>query len=206
MTDKLSLFNGALRLLKERKLTSAEVSGNTREAARVLNDVWDDGAVRACLEAAQWKFATRTAMLDFEPSIEPDFGLQHGFLKPDDLVRVAGVWQDESLREPLRSYRYEGGIFFADLDTIFLSYISDDDAYGNDMSLWSESFKQYVEAFLASKVAGPLTEMGMQMLGLCEKMKEGAAGIDAQNDPSKDLPIGLWVSARTGGRFRRENR
>jgi hypothetical protein len=206
MTTQLSLYNGALRLLKERHLTSAEVSGNSREAARVLNAVWDDGAVRACLEAAQWKFATRTAMLEASPSVEPDFGLEFGFEKPEDLVRVTGVWADDTMRQPYRTYRYEGGIFFASLEVIFVSYVSEDNAYGNDMSLWPESFKQFVHAWLAAQVAGPLTETGEKMLGLCEKLKADAGALDAMSDPSKDLPIGYWANARTGGRFRRENR
>lgn len=206
MTTKLSLFNGALRLLKERKLTQSEVTNNSREPARLLNDEWDDGAVRACLEAAQWTFARRTAQLDASPSIAPDFGFQFGFEKPDDLVRVAGVWPDDTMRVPLRTYRYEGGIFFASIETIFVSYISDDNAYGNDMSLWPESFKAYVHAYLAKQIAGPLTEMGEKMHGLCQKVLADAAGIDTFYDPSKDLPPSGWAMSRSGGRFSRENR
>lgn len=206
MTTQLSLYNGALRLLKERHLTAGEVAGNTREPARVLNAVWDDGAVRACLEAGQWKFATRTAMLEADPGIEPDFGYQFGFVKPEDMVRPCGVWQDESMRQPLRTYRYEGGLYFASLEVIFVSYVSDDAAYGLDYSLWPENFKQYVHAYLASHVAGPLTELGQSMIGLCEKLAADANALDAMTDPSKDLPTGSWANARLGNRFRRENR
>jgi hypothetical protein len=205
MATKLSLFNGALRHLKERKLTAGEVTGNSREAARVLNDVWDDGAVRACLEAGLWKFATRTVMLDASPSIEPDFGYQYGFDKPTDFVRTAGVWEDEHMRQPLRTYREEGGFWFSSLETMFVSYVSDDNAFGNDMSLWPQSFIDFVEVHLASKVAGPLSEIGQQMLGLRQKMLSEANGLDAMGDPSKRLPVGSWSNARTGGRFRKEN-
>ena len=199
MATKLSLFNGALRLLKERHLTQTEVTNNSREPARLLNAVWDAGAVDECLQAGQWKFATRTVMLDASPSIEPDFGYQYGFDKPSDFVRLTGVWQDEMMTSPLRTYREEAGYWFGTLETMYVSYVSNDASYGGDLSLWPPNFVKFVYAHLASEVAGPLTEQGVEMLRLRKMCLDEASGTDAMSDPSKTLPIGSWTSARMGG-------
>lgn len=204
MATKLSIFNGAQRLLKDRKLTQTEVTNNSREAARLLNDVWDDGGVRSCLEAGQWKFATRTVMLDASPSIDPDFGYEYGFDKPTDFVRTCGVWSDEMLTTPHRAYREEAGYWYGSLETMYVSYVSDDSSYGMDYSLWPQSFVKFVEAHFAAEVAGPLTELGVELLKLRKMYLDEANSRDAMADPSKNLPMGGWVGARLGGSRRRE--
>jgi hypothetical protein len=199
MATKLSLFNGALRILKDRKLTQAEVTNNSREPARLLNGIWDNGGIRACLEAGQWKFATRTVMLDASPSVEPDFGFQYAFDKPTDCVRIVGVWSDEMLRTPHRQYREEAGYWYGSLETMYVSYVSDDEQYGNDFSLWPQSFIKFAEAHFASEVAGPLTEEGMAIIKVRDFYLDEANSKDAMSDPSKRLPVGSWVRSRLAG-------
>lgn len=200
MTSKLTLYNGALRLLRERPLASLS---ENREPRRILDSAWDGGAVDYCLEGGLWKFAKKTVMLDASPSIEPDFGYQYGFELPTDHLTTAGVWLDENMTQPLREYREEAGYWFAARETIFVSYISNDSAYGGDLSLWPQAFVKCVEAHLASEVAGPLTESGKDMIALRDKLLLDARAGDAQADPSRDLPTGSWVRARRGGWSRR---
>ena len=57
MATKLTLFREAIRLLGERKLDSLTESFEPR---RVMDDIYDGGGVRSCLEMGQWKFATRS--------------------------------------------------------------------------------------------------------------------------------------------------
>lgn len=196
---KLSLFNGAQRLLKNRKLSQAEVTGGTRESARLLNDVWDDGAIDAVLQAGQWKFATRTRMVTASPSIEPDFGYRYAFDKPEDWIRTTGVWVDENMLTPLKTYRDEAGYLFASVDTIYFSYISNDASYGGDLSRWPQNFKKFVHAYLASEVVGPLTERGLEMLKLKDMFLKDASATDAMSDPTARPPAGSWVRARLNG-------
>ena len=116
MTTKLTIANGALRLLKETSLTQSELTNNSREPARIFNAIWDDGALDACLEAGQWKFAKRMVMLDATTSIEPDDdfgGYQYAFTKPDDFIRICGMWADERQITPLSDYREEAGFWVA---------------------------------------------------------------------------------------------
>jgi hypothetical protein len=206
VTTKLTIANGALRLLKERHLTQSELTNNSREPARLFNAIWDDGGVRACLEAGQWKFAKRTVMLDASPSIEPDFGFQYAFDKPEDFVRTIGVWQDENCTTPLNAYREEAGYWFAAQETIYLSYVSDDTSFGNDYSLWPQSFLKFVHAHFASEIAGPLTEEGREIQAVRKSLLSDALSKDAMADPTRFTPAGSWVRARTSGwSNRREN-
>ncbi len=201
---KLTIANGALRILKERSLTQSELTNGSREPARLFNAVWDDGGVRNCLESGMWKFSKRSVMLDASPSVEPDFGLRYAFDKPTDFVRTIGIWSDPGMREPLSDIRDEAGYWFSDQETIYLSYVSDDAAYGNDYSLWPQNFLKFVQAHFASEIAGPLTAEGKEILKIRKDLLRETLSTDAMSDPTKFLPTGSWVRARTSGRVSRE--
>lgn len=201
MTTKLGLYNGALRLCKERKLASL---AENREPRRLLDDAWGDGAtngtVKRCLQMGQWTFAMRTIMLDYSPSVEPDFGYRRAFDQPEDMVRVSAVCEDEYFEKPLTRYADERHFWFADLDTIYVRYVSNDASYGADLSLWPESFAKLVEADLAQEVVGSLTGADSQAIALAFKTaKSDAKSLDAGNKPTVFLPEGSWASARRGG-------
>lgn len=204
MTTKLGLYNAALRMIGERQLVSLTES---REPRRQLDTAWDDGAVDACLEAGLWNFAMRTVMLDYSPSIEPDFGYRRAFDKPTDFVRVASVCQDEFFKQPLLQYTDEVGFWFADLDTIFVQYVSNDASYGNDLSLWPETFKEFVQAHLASKIVMSLTQDKAKTAEVRDERKrllKEALNKDAQANPTQFMPQGTWVSSRRSGSLRRD--
>jgi hypothetical protein len=205
-TTKLSIANGAMRLLKERHLTQSELTNGSREPARLFNAVWDDGGVRACLEAGQWKFAKRSAMLDASPSVEPEFGFQYAFDKPTDCARTIGVWQDAACSTPLNDYRDEAGFWLANQETIYVSYVSDDAEFGADYSLWPQSFLLFAQAHFAWLIAGPMTDSGQEIEALRKRLLSDALSKDAMSDPTKFLPAGSWVNARRAGGTRwREN-
>lgn len=202
--SKLIIANGALRLLKERQLTQSELTNGSREPARIFNSIWDEGGIDACLEAGQWKFAKRTVMLDASPSVEPDFGYRYAFDKPTDHIRTIGVWADEQMKTPLVEYREEGGYWFAAIETMFVAYVSNDAAFGNDYSLWPQSFLKFVQAHFASEMAGPLTSEGKEVLAVRKTLLSAALSTDAMADPTKFMPAGSWVRARTQGGIRRD--
>ena len=131
-TTRLKLYNEALiTFLGERALGSL---AENREPRRVLDAVWDNGAIDYCLEQGLWNFATRAQQITYSPSVEPPFGYRYAFTKPDDYVRTAAVCSDERFNCPLTQYADEGGFWFADLDTLYVKYVSDDDQYGYDLS------------------------------------------------------------------------
>ncbi len=201
MTTKLGLYNNALRLCRERKLDSLS---EQREPRRLLDDAYGDitttGVVRECLETGQWTFATRTQALDYTPSVEPDFGYRRAFNIPTDWVRTVAVCSDEFFKQPLLEYVDERQYWYADLDTIYIKYVSDDVSYGADLATWTETFAKFVEAALAVNICGSLTGADREfVIKTYEQRKREALSRDAMSKPTAMLPSGSWVNARRMG-------
>lgn len=149
MADQLSIYNGALLIVGERFLASLT---EEREPRRLLDFVWSDNGVKECLEAGQWNFAMRSSQIDYDPAVEPDFGYNRAFSKPDDWVLTSSVCADEFFRSPLTRYVDEAGYWYSDMDTIFVRYVSNSVSYGMNMGLWPESFTRYVQSHFASRI------------------------------------------------------
>ncbi len=204
-SDKLTVYNTALRYCKERRLATLT---DNREARRLLDDAWGDGstngAVRHCLELGQWTFATRTGQIDYSPSITPSFGFRYAFDQPTDLVRVAAVCSDEWFKEPLLEYADERHYWYADLQTIYVKWVSNGASYGADMSLWPESFAKFVAKYLAKEVVGSLTGDAdeKRVWSMWDEAMKSAKSLDAMNKPTAFMPTGSWVRSRRQGMSR----
>ena len=205
MPSKLTIANGALRLLGERSLSQNELTNGSREPARLFNTIWADGGLDACLEAGMWKFAKRTVMLDTTPSVASTFGYQYAFEKPEDFVRIIGVWQDEMLTTPYIDYREEGGFWWATRETMFVAYVSNDAAFGLDYSLWPQSFVKFAQAHFAAEMAGPVSDKAQELAKFRKQYLTEALSRDAMADPTRLVPAGAWARARWGGNMTREN-
>jgi hypothetical protein len=200
MTTKLQVYNNALLLLGERKLASLT---ENRKPRRVLDQLWDSDFVKGCLEAGLWNFATRTIQSEYSPSITPGFGYRYAHDKPTDWVRTSALSISEYFTDPLMAYQDESAYWFTDQETLFIRYVSDDAAYGSDLSIWPESFSSYVEAELAARAAKSFTQSDQETLRLEDKAVRAlrsAKAKDAMNDSARYTPTGSWVRARGGGR------
>lgn len=208
-TSKLQLYNIALSdYLGERQLASLT---ENREPRRALDTAWDNDAVRFCLEEGQWKFAQRAAKLTYNASILPAFGYSHVFNIPTDCVKLSFVCTDEFFQNPLLQYSEEAGFIAAELENIYVSYVSNDAAFGGDMSLWPASFVQVVACYLAKTIVKRLTGSDTAAVALNKQYTNEvlvkAKSKDAMQGPTRFLPQGSWVTARTGGqRLDRGNR
>jgi len=205
-TDRLKIYNGALLLCGERQL--ATLSEN-REPRFLLDLVWNDDGVRYCLEQAQWHFAMRSSRLDYEPSIEPEWGFNRGFTKPDDWVATSGIFQDESMKSPLTDYADEQGIWYAYVDEIYVRYVSDNTLYGMDYARWPATFTDYVKAYFASRIIHRLPgaaskiewligPAGRPDKGYLHKCLLTAKNKAAMTGPATFPTRGTWVQARHG--------
>jgi hypothetical protein len=207
VTDKLSLFNGALLECKEREL--AALSDDVA-ARRLLDRAWaaSGGAVDFCLGQGEWRFATRSIELASTTSVTPAFGYRLAFEKPTDHVRTNKLCSDPYQQVPLLAYSQEQSYFFADIDPIYLSYVSNDASYGADYSLWSPEFVRYVELYLATKIMGKLTmsdEEKKTLFAYAGRALAEAKSSNAKEGPTVFPPQGAWVSARLGrGATRRD--
>lgn len=209
-TDRLKIYNGALLICSEQQLASIT---ENREPRHLLDLVWNDGGVRYCLEQAQWHFAMRATRLDYNPSIEPDWGFRRAFDKPTDWVNTSGVFQDEFLQTPLTMYADEVSYWFADLDQIFVKYVSDDSLFGMDFGKWPASFTDYVKSYFASRVVHRLPGGADHI----ERITHPRTGVMARNlliaknkaamtQPATFPQRGTWAAARHRGMsgFRRD--
>lgn len=196
MTDRLSIYNGALLMTGSRRLAS--LSENV-ESRRVLDTIWDSGALRHCLEKGFWNHAMRTQMLDYSPSITPAFGYRYAFDKPEDLVKIVSLCTDEYFTYPLHRVQDEGNYWFADEQQLYVRYVSDDASYGLDYSKWPDSFTRYVEGYFALRAIKRLTDSQTDAEDLKKEVKSllrEAKANDALKEPTTyTVPTG-WQRAR----------
>lgn len=197
MTDKLTIYNGALSELDEPPLSSLTEG---RSARRTL-DVFYQQAINLCLENGQWTFATRLLKLNASVSVTPSFGKQFFFDKPTDYVKLVGIWNDENLIDGV-GYDYDEDKFgwYANSDVIYVKYISNDAGYGGDINKWSASFLQYVQiqlALLSCSIAGSRVKKGDLTNSLLNAIRE-AKNVDSWGKPARKLPYGSWVKSRIG--------
>lgn len=197
MTSHLDLYNSTLLELGERKISSLS---ENRESRRVLDDVYDQ-TVAECLEAGDWNFGLRSVKIDSDSGLTTDFGYQNVFTKPDDWVRTVGLSADERFAMPLIAYVDETSYWLADVDPIYVRYLSNDTSFGMDLSRWTAGFANYVIMSLAEasctrikENANVKAQLGKDM----EKARRSALNKDARNEAPKFLPQGSWVSSRRG--------
>lgn len=201
-TDKLDVYNGALRRLGSRRLASLSES---REPRRVLDDIWNGGAlVDYALERGEWNFALRSVQGAYNASITPEFGFRRAFDKPDDFRRLASLSADEYFRIPLTAEGYsdEGGYWLSDHDTIYIRYVSSHDNYGYDSSRWTESFRYYLETCMAFEACERLTNSRSKLADIAADMRRylsEAKSTDAMQEGVKFRPAGAWVQSRGRG-------
>lgn len=194
---KQQLYTGALRLCGEGKVLLSE----NREPRRLLDDVWDEDAIKYCLEQGQWQFATRTIKWEASATVSPTFGYRYAFEKPSDYVRTVALSTDEYFNSDFTEYRDEANYIFSDIDELYFGYVSDDDAYGRDLSLWPMSFSKYVQSYMAFEVAPRLTGVKTDMEKLeriMDKRLQQAQNKDGVNRPVQFKPQGSWNAARAG--------
>lgn len=206
-SKKLQLYNGALLLIEARRIANLTVN---EESRYVLDDVWDRGAIDTVLEHGLWNHAFRSGELTYDSSYtDPLQAGWYRFDKPTDWVRVAGVWTDQMFTNPDLSYQDEGNYLYSNNQLLYVRYVSNGDSYGNDESLWPESFSRYVEHYLANRICGRLTggQTDKQYMNeLTKKALASALAKDAQREPTRFPPENGWNASRHAYRGIRGNR
>ena len=205
MTDKLSLYNGALIKIGQPRLSELSDEGKGRRAL----DFAYDKTVKACLEAGFWNFAMRFAKATASPSESTTYGYRFVFDKPDDWLRTAAVTVDEYGRVPLLDYDDRADFWLADMETIFVRFVSNDEDYGLDLGRWPESFVDYVETCLAVSICEEITGSNTKLADLEKKRDKAwkkASNRDVMNEPvTKFPPVGRLVRSRFGVMSTRES-
>lgn len=204
-TSRLEVYNAALMICGERSLASLT---EDREPRRLLDTVWDNDGVEACLERGQWKFAMRSIRVDFDADVTPDYGFQRAFSKPTDWVLTSGLCYDEYFDTPINRYVDEADYWYTDVDIIYVRYVSNDTSYGLDLSLWPATFTDFVAAHFAEKIIMKLTSDEKKRdstIDWADRQMRRAKNNDAMAGPQKFPAPGGWVTSRsrTSGNRRR---
>jgi len=197
-TDKLRVYNAALRQLGQRKLSSLSENGPSR---RVLDDHWPD-VLDYCLEQGLWNFAMRAVEMDSSASAEIYFGFDYAYQKPDDWLRSVAFSDDGTFRDEFTDVRDENGFWFANCQPLYVRFISHD--RGIDLSTWPQTFADYVATRLAYKSAPGIVNSDAKTDALAKaemRARSEARNKDAMNEPSQPLSEGRWVQARRGFRY-----
>lgn len=192
-----SIYNDALLIAGERALSSLT---ENREPRYLLDQLWNNDGVLACLEEAQWFFAMRTVQIDYDPDFGHPFGFERAFNKPDDWVLTSAVCSDEFFRVPVTRYSDEAGYWYADIDTLFIKYVSSDEDYGLDLAKWPRSFTEFVSAHFASKVILKITNDEQRLakaMALRQKTLDQAKNKCAMAEPTAFPAQGVWSRSRT---------
>jgi hypothetical protein len=195
--SRLSIYNDALLIAGERALASLT---ENREPRYLLDQVWNNDGVLACLEEGQWFFAMRTIQIDYDPDFGQPFGFNRAFDKPDDWVLTSAVCSDEFFRVPVTRYSDESGYWYADVDTLYIKYVSSDPDYGLDLGKWPRSFAEFVAAHFASKVVLKITndEQRLQKaMAMRQKTLDMAKNKCAMAEPTAFPAQGSWSRSRT---------
>lgn len=207
MATKLGLFNGALRILKERKLDTV----TDDEFKRYELDAEYDAAIAIMLERGMWNFAMRTVAIDFDPGVDGDFGYRYAFEKPSDWVKTSKVSANPNMFPLMgaNEYLHEGAYWWSNSTPIYVSYVSNGASYGLDLTAWPASFTRAVEFELALRVAPTVTSFtskgrgsDMETLTFAAKRAlRNAQGKDAVDQAPTMRPPGRLVQSRMGNRI-----
>lgn len=210
-TSRLQIYNRALQMAGERAL--ANLSEDV-EGRRLLDNVWNNGGVNLCLEAAQWAFAMRTVRIDYDPDVNPSFGYTYAFSKPDDWILTSAVCADEFFRVPLTRYYDEAGYWYSDINQIYVRYVSNDTAYGFNYGIWPESFTEFVAAHFATQIILKLSDEDSRYREFINpdnpkhsvrgRALEHAKSRCAMAGPPQFMAPGNWTRARQSGMQRRD--
>lgn len=193
--SQLSIYNGALRYLQERKLASLT---ENREPRRYMDDEFA-GNNEFCLSQGNWTFAINEVELQASTTLIPNFGFAYAFPLPPDYDHIFNLADNESYNPLLRYYTIQNNIIYADITPLYMRYVSNGPNYGLNLGMWTPPFIDYVEARLAWLCA-PRLKQKQETIESIEKImksaKATAVNKDSQNLPPGITPYGLWVQSR----------
>lgn len=163
--SKLQIYNHALLMMKERRLSGLN---EDRESRRTLDEFYDE-IVQFCLEQGMWKFAMRMATITQSGS--GLYSMTYKFNKPTDIIHTFAVGNTATVDPMVYSYIDEGSFYYANTSPLYVRYSSNDTSYGLDLTRWPQGFTQYVAAELAAWAAYAITGNADLMGGLNMKAK-----------------------------------
>lgn len=205
--DWLPIYNDALMILGLDEIVAPTDDSDRRQK---LDRVLSAGLVGDILEdSGGWQFAQTTDRIDFDPSLQPEFGPEYAFNKPDDMHSIYGVWADEHLKVPIKEYIDEGDNLFCGYQVIYITYLTKDMLV--NPAQWPDYFRRYVAGCMAYNAAPSLlkdangvtiTKEVDRVRGVYDTRRSSALSTDAMQSPPRRISEGNWVDSRYRGHYR----
>jgi len=192
LTDDLrDLYNKALQILKLPPLISNDDESERRVA---IDYALDTGAIETVFDLINWNYNVKVAEIDEDGVYSPTFGYTYRFAVPADMTRLYGISADDRFLNPLSNWYREGAYFFADVQTIYIKYLSTDQH--STISAWP----RYMFNLVAAEIARSCCHLpGVDYNHVERKYQEykiEAYNTDAQRQPPKLISSGSWNRSR----------
>ena len=184
MASKTDIVNRALSKLGQSRVSSIDT--NT-EAARVMNDMWDN--VRdALLQSYPWNFSIKRVLLA-KDSTAPAWGYVNRFTLPSDFLALMDIRNDPE-------YTIENGYILSDEGApLYVRYVSKVE----DTGLYPPLFTEALAASLAYEACEKITQSNTKKEILFSDLNfaiNRAYVSDAIDNPSLVLPEDTWLTDR----------
>lgn len=200
-TTKLRLYRRAHLILKENGV-DVQVTDDTA-FVNTLNLVYDE-AISYILEHGKWTFAARSMSIEASEDVDPAFGYEFAFEKPDDYKNLIRLSARAELYPPFGENEYadEGVYWYANVDPLYVSIVSGSAEFGGNLSLWPQIVADALAYEMAWRAAPTLTNMSAnEKQSLEEDKVKALRGAEAWNEskkPPEAPPPSRLVMARRG--------
>lgn len=199
---KLGVFNKALRAIGDLRLASLT---EDVEARYVLDEAWESCMCFVFTEGL-WNFATRTEAITADPGQPAIPGFSFTFDKPVSWIRTITISQT-SLFDLEANYRDENNRIYANFDTLYIRYISNEKSTDDQVPNWPAAFADAVAMYLAKECGERLSGSGEKAAALAQGYKDAIASAknkDALDQSKMTLRPGNWVRAMRGSSIPRD--
>lgn len=199
MATKLDVFNGALRLIGEERMT--DVDENNKKG-RELRSAWDT-VVQGVFESYPWNCASERVALQ-RLSDTPAHTYDYYYAKPSDWLRTINITKTANDDDKLRNYVDEAGgednpkgRIATSETSVYLRYISED--YLTRVGNWPQLLADYVATVLAYETCQVITGNATKLDAVDRekrKRKHEATNWDTMQNPPKRIEMGRLVRSR----------
>jgi len=127
------------------------------------------------------------------------WGYQFAFDKPDNMLRLDGIWSDEYFNNPLKEYEDEGDIWMTSVSEIYVKYVDND--FVANPAVWPNYFSRLISAKIAYDIVMGVDPTKVDhALTVYEDRKSSAMSNDAMASPPRLLTAGNWLRSRNSSR------
>lgn len=191
MASVTGIANVALRAVGATTITSLNQGTPT---ANFMNDIYADMRDEV-LESHHWNFAVKSEQLA-QTTTTPEVEFDYQYALPDDFLRAVSV-HDSNEGTGIARFKMRDGFIESTASQLWLVFVS----RVTDANKMPALFRNALSMRLAVEAATGIAEsnvMAERMQKNYEKALRRARSSDAMQDLPDRMPVGTWLTSRTG--------